>query len=113
MSATEPATRSVAEVARSHSESIGDHDLEGMVRHWKPGASGSIHGMVDLTVPGAYREWFGALFAASTSRPWTDGPSGPLDQRTGCLRPVAMAIARAIGRLIPATHGARSSAGHE
>lgn len=64
MSATEPATRSVAEIAHSYFESIGRHDLEAMVRHWKPGASGSIHGMVDLTIPGTYREYFGALFAA-------------------------------------------------
>ena len=64
MSATEPTTRGAAEVARSYFEAIGRRDLEAMVRHWKPGASGSIHGLVDLTAPDTYRAWFGALFAA-------------------------------------------------
>ncbi|MGH2961931.1 MAG: ester cyclase [Solirubrobacterales bacterium] len=64
MSAAEPTTRGVAETARSYFESIARHDLEAMVSHWKPGASGSIHGMVELTAPDNYREWFGGLFAA-------------------------------------------------
>jgi len=64
MSTAEPATRSVAEIARSYFESVGDHDLDGMMRYWKPGGEGSIHGMVALRVPDGYREWFGALFAA-------------------------------------------------
>ena len=64
MSATEPTTRDAAEVARSYFEAIGRRDLEAMVGHWKPGASGSIHGLVDLTAPDSYREWFGSLFTA-------------------------------------------------
>jgi steroid delta-isomerase-like uncharacterized protein len=64
MSATEPTTRGAGEVARSYFEAIGRRDLEAMVRHWKPGASGSIHGVVDLTAPDDYRAWFGALFTA-------------------------------------------------
>lgn len=64
MSAADPTTRSVAEIARSYFESIARHDLDAMVSHWKPGARGSIHGMVELTAPHNYREWFGALFAA-------------------------------------------------
>jgi steroid delta-isomerase-like uncharacterized protein len=64
MSATEPTTRGAAEVARSYFEAIGRRDLEAMVSHWKPGESGTIHGLVDLSAPDNYREWFGALFTA-------------------------------------------------
>jgi steroid delta-isomerase-like uncharacterized protein len=64
MSATEPTTRGAGEVARSYFEAIGRRDLEAMVSHWKPGASGSIHGLVGLTAPDSYRAWFGALFTA-------------------------------------------------
>ena len=64
MSATEPTTRGAGEVARSYFEAIGRHDLEAMVGHWKPGASGSIHGLADLTAPDSYRAWFGGLFTA-------------------------------------------------
>ena len=64
MSTAEPATRSVAEIARSYFEAVGDRDLDAMMSHWQPGKIGSIHGMVELRVPDGYREWFGALFAA-------------------------------------------------
>src|ERR671911_478073 len=64
MSATEPTTRGAADGARSYFEAIGRPDLDAMARHWKPGASGSIHGLVDLTAPDSYRAWFGALFPA-------------------------------------------------
>ena len=64
MSATEPTTRGAADVARSYFEAIGRRDLEAMVGLWKPGESGSIHGLVDLTAPDSYRSWFGALFTA-------------------------------------------------
>jgi predicted ester cyclase len=64
MSTAEPTTASVAEIARSYFECVGNQDVDGMMRHWQPGQTGSIHGMVELRVPDTYREWFGALFAA-------------------------------------------------
>jgi predicted ester cyclase len=64
MSATESTTRGVAETARSYFDAISRQDLDAMVAHWKPGASGSIHGMVELTASDNYREWFGTMFAA-------------------------------------------------
>lgn len=35
-----------------------------MVKHWEPGGTGEIHGLVRLIAPDTYRAWFGNLFAA-------------------------------------------------
>jgi steroid delta-isomerase-like uncharacterized protein len=53
-----------ASVARSYFEAIGRQDLDAMIAHWDPGGTGEIHGLVELTAPGTYREWFGNLFKA-------------------------------------------------
>ena len=53
-----------ASVARSYFEAIAEQDLEAMMAHWEPGGTGEIHGLVVLTAPDTYREWFGNLFKA-------------------------------------------------
>lgn len=62
-----PATDSSTEagsVARSYFEAVAARDLEAMVRHWEPGGTGEIHGLVALTAPDTFRAWFANLFAA-------------------------------------------------
>jgi predicted ester cyclase len=53
-----------ASVARSYFEAIAEQDLEAMMAHWEPGGTGEIHGLVELTAPDTYRQWFGNLFEA-------------------------------------------------
>jgi predicted ester cyclase len=53
-----------ASVARSYFEAIAQQDLETMMAHWEPGGTGEIHGLVELTAPDTYREWFGNMFEA-------------------------------------------------
>jgi predicted ester cyclase len=53
-----------ASVARSYFEAIAEQDLEAMMAHWEPGGTGEIHGLVELTAPDTYREWFGNMFEA-------------------------------------------------
>jgi predicted ester cyclase len=53
-----------AVVARAYFETIGRRDLDAMTEFYEPGGTGEIHGLVSLTVPGTYREWFGGLFRA-------------------------------------------------
>lgn len=65
MAATGVETASdTASVARSYFEAIAEQDLDAMVAHWEPGGTGEIHGLVALTAPDSYREWFGNLFRA-------------------------------------------------
>lgn len=61
--ATSEAT-DVAAVARAYFEAVGRRDLDAMTAFYEPGGVGEIHGLVSLTVPGAYRAWFGDLFRA-------------------------------------------------
>jgi predicted ester cyclase len=51
-------------IAKEYFEAIAEQDLEAMVGMWEPGGRGSIYGMVELEVPGTYRQWFGNLFRA-------------------------------------------------
>jgi steroid delta-isomerase-like uncharacterized protein len=51
-------------IAREYFEAIGRQDLDAMMSFWRPGCSGKIHGLVELTVPDGYRRWFGDLFKA-------------------------------------------------
>ncbi len=53
-----------ATVARAYFEAVGRRDLEAMTALYEPGAVGEIYGLVELTVPGTYRAWFGDLFRA-------------------------------------------------
>lgn len=63
MAATRELT-DTASVARSYFEAIAEQDLDAMIAHWEPGGTGEIHGLVELTAPDTYREWFGNLFKA-------------------------------------------------
>lgn len=51
-------------VAREYFEAIGRQDLDAMVSSYRSGGAGRIHGVVELTVPDSYRQWFGNLFRA-------------------------------------------------
>ena len=53
-----------ADVARAYFEAVGRRDLDAMEAFYEVGGSGEIHGLVELTVPGTYRPWFGNLFEA-------------------------------------------------
>jgi predicted ester cyclase len=53
-----------AAVARAYFEAVAGQDLDAMAACWEPGSHDVIHGLVDLTVPGDLRAWFGSLFAA-------------------------------------------------
>lgn len=53
-----------AQVAREYFEAVANRDVEAMISHWRPGGTGHIHGLADLTPPADYRRWFGAFFAA-------------------------------------------------
>lgn len=63
--ATEPETaQDAAAVARAYFAAVTARDLDLMETFYAPGGSGEIHGLVELRVPGNYRDWFGALFRA-------------------------------------------------
>jgi predicted ester cyclase len=62
--ATREETAAAAAVARGYFEAVGRRDLDAMTAFYEPGGTGEIHGLVELVVPGSYREWFGRLFAA-------------------------------------------------
>ena len=64
MATTEKAETTVAEIARSYFDAVGNRDIEGMLSHWHPDGGGYIHGMVDVTVPDTYRGWFANMFKA-------------------------------------------------
>jgi len=51
-------------VARAYFEAVARRDLDAMEAFYEQGGTGEIHGLVTLTVPGTYREWFGSLFRA-------------------------------------------------
>lgn len=51
-------------VAREYFGAISDHDLDAAASMWKPGCFGQIVGMVELRVPGEYKQWFGQMLAA-------------------------------------------------
>jgi predicted ester cyclase len=53
-----------AAVARAYFDAVARQNLDGMTACWEPGSPDVIHGLVDLTVPGDLRAWFGELFAA-------------------------------------------------
>jgi predicted ester cyclase len=53
-----------ADVARAYFEAVARRDLDAMTGFYEPGGTGELHGLVELTVPGTYREWFGSLFRA-------------------------------------------------
>jgi steroid delta-isomerase-like uncharacterized protein len=53
-----------ASVGRAYFEAVGRRDLEAMTAFYEPGGVGEIHGLVSLTVPDSYRQWFGGLFRA-------------------------------------------------
>jgi predicted ester cyclase len=56
------ASTDAAVVARAYFETIGRRDLDAMTEFYEPGGTGEIHGLVSLTVPDTYREWFGSPF---------------------------------------------------
>ena len=58
------ASADAADVARAYFETVGRRDLDAMTQFYEPGGTGEIHGLVMLTVPGTYRQWFGELFRA-------------------------------------------------
>lgn len=51
-------------IAREYFEAVSRQDLDAMTAFYRPGGRGRIHGVVELVVPGSYREWFGNLFRA-------------------------------------------------
>jgi steroid delta-isomerase-like uncharacterized protein len=51
-------------IAREYFEAVDRHDLDAMANSYKRGGKGRIHGVVELTVPDSYRNWFGNLFRA-------------------------------------------------
>jgi steroid delta-isomerase-like uncharacterized protein len=53
-----------ASVARSFFDAVGRRDIEAMIEHYQPGATGEIHGLIELAVPDTYRAWFENLFEA-------------------------------------------------
>jgi steroid delta-isomerase-like uncharacterized protein len=53
-----------ASVGRAYFEAVGRRDLEAMTAFYEPGGVGEIHGLVSLTVPDSYQQWFGDLFRA-------------------------------------------------
>jgi predicted ester cyclase len=58
------ASADAADVARAYFETVARHDLDAMTQFYEPGGTGEIHGLVSLTAPGTYRDWFGGLFRA-------------------------------------------------
>jgi predicted ester cyclase len=53
-----------AAVARADFEAVARQDLNAMAACWEPGSKDVLHGLVELTVPGDLRAWFGGLFTA-------------------------------------------------
>jgi steroid delta-isomerase-like uncharacterized protein len=51
-------------IAREYFEAVGRQDLDAMESYYRPGGRGRIHGVVELELPGNYRQWFGDLFRA-------------------------------------------------
>jgi predicted ester cyclase len=58
------ASTDAVDIGRSYFETIGRHDLDAMEAFYEPGGSGELHGLVELHVPGNYRQWFGDLLRA-------------------------------------------------
>jgi steroid delta-isomerase-like uncharacterized protein len=61
---TTTAARGPAESARAYFDAVNAHDLDAMAACWQPGGHDLLHGVVDLSVPGELRTWFGNVFAA-------------------------------------------------
>jgi predicted ester cyclase len=51
-------------VGRAYFETIARRDLDAMEAFYEPGGTGELHGLVELHVPGNYRQWFGDLLGA-------------------------------------------------
>jgi len=51
-------------VARAYFGAVARRDLEAMEACFAPGAVDELHGLAELRVPGSFRSWFAALFAA-------------------------------------------------
>lgn len=64
MASQPQAVEDAAAVARAYFAAVADRDLDLMESFYAAGGSGEIHGLVELRVPGNYRDWFGALFRA-------------------------------------------------
>jgi predicted ester cyclase len=63
--ATETGTDSSTEqVARAYFACVTARDPDGMMELWRPGGTGTIHGITELQAPDSYRAWFAKLFAA-------------------------------------------------
>lgn len=58
------AAEDTAAIAEAYFTAVANRDLDAMTAFWEPGGVGEIHGLVELVVPGSYREWFGNLFRA-------------------------------------------------
>lgn len=56
--------KSAKQIATEYFAAVGDQDIDRMMSMWEQGKVGHIHGIVDLTVPHGYHEWFGAMFRA-------------------------------------------------
>lgn len=59
-----PSPSETGSIARAYFEAIAARDLDAMTEFYEVGGTGEIHGLVELTAPHSYREWFGNLFAA-------------------------------------------------
>ncbi len=53
-----------ASVARAYFDAVARRDLDAMEACFEPGAVDQLHGLAELRVPGSFRSWFAALFAA-------------------------------------------------
>jgi predicted ester cyclase len=62
--ATRTRKKGAKTIAREYFEAIGRRDLDAMLEMWRPGGYGHIHGVVELTAPDEYRDWFENLFRA-------------------------------------------------
>jgi hydroxyacylglutathione hydrolase len=55
---------SSSETARAYYNALSDHDLDGAVALWKPGAGDRIVGQAEHVAPDGLRDFLGGLFAA-------------------------------------------------
>lgn len=59
-----PARKGPTTVARAYFQALSDHDLDAAAALWKPGSVDRAVGLFELTVPGEFKQWFGALMRA-------------------------------------------------
>ena len=59
-----PARRGPTTIARAYFKALDDHDVDAAAALWKPGSIDRAVGLAELTVPGEFKQWFGALMQA-------------------------------------------------